>query len=68
LRRERIWKGCALNGREVTNMGYIVLRSQEDIDRLREQREKDVAHFDGSYALAEAFWNGLIDWDGNELY
>ena len=48
-------------------MAYIVLQSQEDIDKLREQREKDVEHFDGSYILAEAFWNGLIDWDENEL-
>jgi hypothetical protein len=45
---------------------FIVYETVEDVEKFRTYREKVEDHFD-SYTLAEAFLNGLIDWDGNEL-
>ena len=46
-------------------MGYVVI-TEESLEALRQQRVKIDEHF-GSYAASEAYLNGLIDWDGNEL-
>lgn len=46
-------------------MGYVVI-NEESLEALRKSREKIDDHF-GSYVSSEAYLNGLIDWDGNEL-
>jgi hypothetical protein len=47
-------------------MATFVYNSVEAVEKFRSYREEVEEHF-GSYKMAEAFLNGLIDWDGNEL-
>lgn len=47
-------------------MPYVMFNSVKDIEDFRDHRRKVEDHFE-SYTLAEAYLNGLIDWNGNEI-
>jgi hypothetical protein len=48
-------------------MGFVIWNSPEDVEKFREYREAIADHFH-SERLAAAYLDGLIDWNGNEIW